>query len=87
VLLFGWLSFLFGANAVLHIMGALADRSYVPGLVTAVVLYVPFYLLLMGQVRRAGRVGPAAMAAVGILFAAPMLAHGYLIVFRGSRLF
>lgn len=86
-LLFGWLSLLFAANALFHIAGSLADRAYVPGLVTAVLFYVPFYAALARYVFRTGRVGRAAMASVALAGAAPMLAHGYLIVFRGSRLF
>lgn len=86
-LVLGWLTFLFGANAVLHIVGAIADRGYVPGLVTAIVLYVPFYALLVREVYRAGRLGAVPMALVAIPAASPMLAHGYLIIFRGSRLF
>jgi hypothetical protein len=82
-----WFSFLVGANALLHVVGALADRAYVPGLVTAAVLYVPFYGWVVGQIVRARRLPLGWVAVIAILGALPMLVHGYLIVFRQSRLF
>jgi len=84
---FGWFSFLFGANAVLHAVGAIADRRYVPGLVTALLLYVPIYAMLAADMMRARRVSRAALAIVGVVGAIPMLVHGYLIIFKGDRLF
>ena len=82
-----WLSFLMFANALLHLAGALVDGAYVPGLVTALLLYLPFYgavIIRVVRLRRLSRRGLAAAALVGAL---PMLVHGYLIIFRGSRLF
>lgn len=82
-----WLSFLMLANAVLHIVGGLVDRRYVPGLATAILLYLPYYswLFIRAVKSRRLRVAPSVVAAVfGSL---PMLIHGYLILFRGSRLF
>jgi hypothetical protein len=84
---FAWLSFLFAANALFHVVAAVVDRGYMPGLVTAVALYVPFYLLFGREVFHAGGIRAPALVAVAALSATPMLAHGYLIVFRGSRLF
>ena len=82
-----WLSFLMLANAVLHIAGALVDRQYVPGLVTAVLLYIPYYLWLFVKAVKSERVNPAVLFVAAVLGSIPMLVHGYLIVFRGSRLF
>lgn len=82
-----WVGFLMFANALLHLTGAIVDGAYVPGLVTALALYVPYSLWIMSrtvQLRRLPRSAVAVAAAVGAL---PMLAHGYLIIFRGSRLF
>jgi hypothetical protein len=46
---------------------------------------VPFFVVLFRHVARHGAVAAAAVvSAVGAL---PMLVHGYLILFRGSRLF
>ena len=83
----GWFSFLFGANAILHIVGAVHDRAYVPGLITAIALYVPLYILIMRRIVGARRVGVGALTGIALVCAAPMLIHAYLIIFRGSRLF
>jgi hypothetical protein len=82
-----WLNFLFGANAVLHIVASVADGKPMPGLLTAVLLYVPFYIVVMRLVTVAWRVPSRILVPAALLGAAPMLLHGYLIVFRGSRLF
>ena len=87
VMTFGWLSFLFAANAIFHVTGALMDGAYMPGVVTAIALYLPFYAVFGRELQRAERVRRSTLAAVGVLCAVPMLAHGYLIVFRGDRLF
>jgi hypothetical protein len=82
-----WFSFLMLANALLHITGAIADGGYVPGLVTAAILYIPFGGWLMIRVVRDKRLPVAVVAGLAIAAAIPMLLHGYLIIFRGSRLF
>jgi len=82
-----WLSCLMFANALFHIAGALADGTYVPGLLTAVLLYLPFYAWVVARTLRLRRLPPGGLVAAAIVGALPMLAHGYLIVFRGSRLF
>ena len=82
-----WLSLLMFANALFHLVAAIVDRSYVPGLVTAIVLYLPFYTWLVARVLQSRRLPRAAVGIAAIVGSLPMLAHGYLIVFRGSRLF
>ena len=82
-----WLSFLMLANAVLHIVGGVADKQYVPGLATAVLLYLPYYFWLAVGAVKSHRITLAPLAALAALGSLPMLAHGYLIIFRGSRLF
>ena len=82
----GWFGFLFFANAIFHIIGTLAHGRYAPGTVTAVLLYLPFFLRFAWLAARAG-LPPALIAAVTALGALPMLVHGYLIVFEGGRLF
>jgi hypothetical protein len=82
-----WLGFLMFANAILHVAGGLFDGRYVPGLTTAVLLYLPYYTwLFMGAVK-SRRVRAAGLFAGAVAGSLPMLAHGYLIIFRGSRLF
>ncbi|MCM3872380.1 MAG: HXXEE domain-containing protein [Pyrinomonadaceae bacterium] len=86
-LVVAWLSFLMLANAVLHIVAAFVDQQYVPGLATAVLLYVPYYfwLLVMGvKSKRLNVIGLVGAAVSGSML---MLIHGYLILFRGNRLF
>jgi uncharacterized protein with HXXEE motif len=85
ILIAGWFGFLMGANALFHIVGGFVDRAYVPGLITAVLLYVPYYSWLFVRITR--RAGPVAVTAAALIGATPMLIHGYLILFRGSRLF
>ena len=82
-----WLSFLMFANALFHLVGALVDRAYMPGLVTALLLYLPFYIWVATNTLRTRRVSAGVVAAAAVIGALPMLAHGYLIIFRGSRLF
>ena len=82
-----WFSFLMFANALFHITGALVDRQYVPGLITAVVLYLPYYACMIRTVWKSRQIGMVTMLVASVLSSLPMLIHGYLILFRGSRLF
>jgi hypothetical protein len=52
VLMVAWLSFLMLTNAGFHVTGAIVDRGYVPGLVTAILLYLPYCGWVAGQVVR-----------------------------------
>ncbi|HWL40949.1 MAG TPA: HXXEE domain-containing protein [Gemmatimonadaceae bacterium] len=81
-----WLSFMMGANALVHIAAAIAQRQYVPGLATASIAYVPYFSLVLVYAKRRGvsRAGLLAAVALGAL---PMLVQGYLVIFRGNRLF
>lgn len=85
--LVAWLSLLMLANALFHIAGALSDGAYMPGLVTAIALYLPFYGAVVNRIVRTRRLTPAGVAVAAFIGALPMAVHGYLIVFRGSRLF
>jgi len=82
-----WLGFLMFANAAFHVAGAFVDKRYVPGLVTAVLLYFPYYLWLFVRALKSGRVTAAALLTAAVPCTLPMLIHGYLILFRGDRLF
>ena len=86
-LMIAWFGFLMLANAIFHIAGGLVDWQYVPGLVTAIILYIPYYLWLFTKALKSERVKTAALFVAALLGSIPMLIHGYLIVFRGSRLF
>ena len=81
-----WLSFLMGANALLHVAGAIVDRGYVPGLATAVLAYVPYYAVVLRRAKRSG-LGAGTLLVTAVVSAIPMLIHGYRILFLGTRLF
>jgi len=87
LLVAAWLSFLMLTNAILHITGAIVDRAYVPGLVTAILLYVPYCAWVGVQVVRSRRVAIGPVAAAIVLGGLPMAVHGYRILFLGTRLF
>lgn len=87
LLVTAWLSFLMLTNAILHITGAIVDRAYVPGLVTAILLYVPYFAWVGVQVVRSRRVAIGPVGAAVVLGGLPMAVHGYRILFLGTRLF
>jgi hypothetical protein len=75
------------ANAIFHITGAIVDSRYMPGLVTAVILYLPYYFLVLGKLLQKRRLKLLPAIVFILLGSVLMLIHGYLILFRGSRLF
>jgi len=82
-----WFGFLMFANAVFHIIGAIVDGRYVPGVITAVVLYLPYFSWLFARGVKHKRLSVKASIVAAVIGALPMTVHGYLILFRGSRLF
>ncbi len=82
-----WLSFLMPANALLHVAGAILDGGYVPGLLTAVALYLPYSAWVASRAVRSRPASPARLAAAALLGTIPMAVHGYWILVRGDRLF
>lgn len=87
LLAIAWLSFLMPANAFLHLAGAVLDGGYVPGLLTAIALYLPYSARIAILAVRDRAVAPAGLAGTALLGAIPMVAHGYWILVRGDRLF
>ena len=83
----GWLGFVMVGNTVLHASGTLLYRAYAPGVITALLLYVPFSTLVIGNAVRTRRLSASAATVAVVLGALPMLAHGYMILVRGTRLF
>src|SRR5688572_23095364 len=69
----GWLAFLMLANAILHITGALVDKQYVPGLVTAVMLYIPYFLWFFLKATKGARVGTPILFGAAVIGSIPML--------------
>jgi hypothetical protein len=87
LLMLGWLGLLMFANAIFHIVATLVHATYCPGVVTATVLYLPFFLWFFRMVYKKLDV-PLSLAVLSTLLGSiPMSIHGYLIVFRGDRLF
>lgn len=86
-LVVAWFSFLMLANALLHIVGSIIDKSYVPGVITALLLYLPYYFYVMAKIFKTGQLRASLMFGAAVLGAIPMCIHGYRILFLGSRLF
>lgn len=82
-----WVGFLMLANGLFHIVGTVALGRYCPGVVTATLFYLPLSLLFLRAVVCELGVPLPLVGAVALLGGVPMYIHGYLIVFRGSRLF
>jgi len=74
-------------NAVFHLTGTFVDDAYVPGLWTAILLYLPYCVWVARQVMRRQTAAPAWLAAAAVIGGIPMAVHGYRILFLGSRLF
>jgi hypothetical protein len=83
----GWLGFLIFANAVLHLGGTAVHARYSPGVVTATLLYLPYFGWFTSLVHRRCGIALRTLLATTVVAALPMFVHGYLIVFRGARLF
>ena len=69
------------------LVATFAHARYCPGAVTGLLLYLPYGILLLRRVVRDLGLQPIVVLATAALGAVPMLVHGYLIVFRASRLF
>lgn len=82
-----WLSLLMLANGVFHIVGAFVDKGYVPGVITAAVLYLPYSTWFLVKAFRSKRVSAVVLIVSAVIGAIPMTVHGYLILFKGDRLF
>ena len=82
-----WTGFLFLANGLFHLVATIAHERYCPGVVTGTLVYLPYGALVLRGIARERGVRGTRVLGVAALGAAPMLAHGYLIVFEGSRLF
>lgn len=82
-----WVGLLMLANGLFHLVGTIAQARYCPGVVTGTLLYLPYGVLLLRKIVQDLNLHPGVVLGAAALGALPMLAHGYLIVFRASRLF
>ena len=86
LLAIAWLGFLMLGNSMLHITATLALGRYAPGVITSVLLYLPFFLWFFARSLDHFRLRCTTAMAVAAVGALPMLIHGYFIVFEGRRL-
>ena len=82
-----WLSFLMLTNAIFHITAALLDGSYAPGVVSAMLFYLPHCAWVLVRVVQTHTLQPGLVAAAVVVGGTPMAVHGYRILFLGTRLF
>ena len=87
LILGAWIGFLMLANGLFHLVATIAHGRYCPGVITGIGLYFPYGVVLLRRIVRELDLRPLLVAGAAALGAVPMLVHGYLIVFRGSRLF
>jgi len=66
-LLLVWLSYFMFANAIFHVTATLALHRYCPGLITALALYLPFYLWYTRYLRTRLSMGRITIAFVSAL--------------------
>jgi len=74
-------------NGLFHLTATLVHGMYSPGVVTAVVLFWPYFAWFVWLVIKRTKIPRLAVAAAILAGATPLAVHGYLIVFEGSRLF
>ncbi len=84
--LISWLSFLMLANGVVHLMASLIFSEYVPGTVTACILYLPYFAAATVTVCHNSGVRARAAILAAAIGAVPMLAQAISIFTAGRRL-
>ncbi len=81
-----WLGFVMLANGVLHVAASLVFQEYVPGTVTAGLLYLPYFAFATVTICRRSGVRPRAAVAATIVGAVPMVVQGVGILALGRRI-
>ena len=84
--LIAWLSFLMLANGVLHLTASLVFHEYVPGTVTAGILYLPYFVAATVTVCHNSGVRTSAAILAATIGAVPMLAQEISILTVGRRI-
>jgi hypothetical protein len=82
-----WLSFLMFANGIFHVAATLIHRSYSPGALTSLLLYIPYFIWFTWLLVKVNNIKTIHLIFIIFLGALPMLSHGYFIIFQGPRLF
>jgi hypothetical protein len=81
-----WVGFLMFANGIVHIAASILDGAYVPGLATAIVLYLPVSLALFEAISFGCKLPRSAVVTVALAAGIPMYLQGWLVLFRGTSL-
>jgi hypothetical protein len=84
--LIAWLSFVMLTNGLLHLTASLAFREYVPGTVTAGVLYLPFFAAAIVTIIRNFEIRPRAAILAAAIGAVPMVVQGIGMLAVGRRM-
>jgi hypothetical protein len=82
-----WVGFLMLANGLFHVVAAVVDRGYVPGVVTALLLYLPFSVSFLRTASVERGIPPGVAVAVALAGGIPMVVHGWRVLFESGRLF
>ncbi len=86
ILFMAWLGFLMLANGLVHLAASLAYQEYVPGTVTGVVLYLPYFLLAASHASRHHGIPARTVALAAMIGAVPMALQAVTILAAGRRL-
>lgn len=84
--LIAWLSFIMLTNGLLHLTVSLAFREYVPGTVTAGVLYLPFFAAATVTIIRNFEIRLRAAILAAAIGAVPMVVQGIGMLAVGRRI-
>ena len=70
----------------MHLTASLVFREYVPGTVTAGILYLPYFVAATVTICRNFKVGPLTAILAATIGAVPMLVHGVGMLTVGRRI-
>lgn len=84
--LLAWLGFVMLANGLLHLLASLAFGEYVPGSVTAGLLYLPYFVVATATIRHHFEISLRAAVLTITIGAVPMLVQGFGILVLGRRI-
>lgn len=83
----GWLLMLMLENGIFHFVGTVRFRTYSPGTVTGLCLYIPYLIVLTAAALRRSAVRFVPLLATFAIIGVPGTIHFYRILFEGGRFF
>ena len=86
ILNLAWLSFLMFANGLFHLLATVA-YGYSPGVVTSIVLYLPYFVWFVWSLISKKTLSSMTIGITIAIGSLPMFLHGYMIIFEGRTLF